>query len=160
MKKDAVFSPCRRYRYTLSRSWDETKPKILFIGLNPSTADEENDDPTLIRCINFAKNWGNGYYGGIYMGNLFAYRATQPKDLLARKKVKGKDNDHWLLKLANTAEITIAAWGNYGGYQNRSEAVKQRIQPLHYLRLNKSGEPAHPLYLSAKLTPILFDLKT
>ena len=153
MKKDAAFSPCRRYRYALWRTWDNTKPTALFIGLNPSTADEENDDPTLIRCMNFAKTWG---YGGVCMTNLFAYRATKPKDLLARKRVIGKDNNDWLLKLADKAGVTIAAWGNDGHYQNRAEHVKHLIQPLHYLKMNKSGEPAHPLYLRAELKPTLW----
>ncbi|MFT7234954.1 MAG: hypothetical protein ACI9QV_000525 [Methylophagaceae bacterium] len=156
MKKDAAFSPCRRYRYALWRHWDDSKPTVLFIGLNPSTADEENDDPTLIRCINFAKSWDNGRYGGVCIANLFAYRATKPKDLLARKRATGQDNDEWLLTLTNAADLVIASWGNDGHFQNRAEKVKKLIHPLHYLRLNKSGEPAHPLYLQAKLTPILF----
>ena len=153
MKKGAELSPCRRYRYALWRIWDDSKPTVMFIGLNPSTADETVDDPTLIRCIKFAKAWG---YGGVYTANLFAYRATQPKDLLKRKRVVGKDNDYWLQQLAHKTELIIAAWGNDGQYQNRSEKVKQQIQPLHYLKMNKSGEPAHPLYLKANLTPTLF----
>lgn len=153
MKKEAVFSPCQRYRYALWRTWDDSKPSVLFIGLNPSTADEKNDDPTLIRCINFAKSWG---YGSVCMANLFAYRATKPKDLLARQRVTGKDNNDWLLTLANTADIVIAAWGNDGHYQSRATKVKKLIQPLHYIKLNKSGEPAHSLYLKADLTPQLF----
>ena len=152
MKKTAAFSPCRRYRYALCRQWDNTKPTVLFIGLNPSTADEENDDPTLVRCINFAKSWGSG---GVCMANLFAYRATKPKDLLARKRVIGKDNNDWLLDLAKDADKVIAAWGNDGRYLSRSTQVKKLIEPLHCLKLNKSGEPAHPLYLKAGLTPFL-----
>jgi hypothetical protein len=126
----------------------------MFIGLNPSTADETTDDPTLIRCINFAKSWG---YGGVYTANLFAYRATLPKDLLKRKRVVGKDNNYWLRTLANHSELVIAAWGNDGKYLNRAQEVKKLIQPLHYLKMNKSGEPAHPLYLKANLKPVLFD---
>ena len=68
MKKDAILSDCKKYRYSLSRTWDESKPLIGFIGLNPSTADDVIDDPTITRCINFAKSWGGG---GLYMGNLF-----------------------------------------------------------------------------------------
>lgn len=154
MEKGATLSPCRRYRYALWRIWDESKPLVMFIGLNPSTADETNDDPTLIRCMNFAKSWG---YGGVYTANLFAYRATQPKDLLKRKRVVGKDNNYWLQTLSKKVHLIIAAWGNDGSYQNRSEQVKQLISPLHYLKMNKSGEPAHPLYLKADLTPIPFE---
>ena len=73
--RHAVFSPCRTYRYALSRVWAADKPYALFIGLNPSTADETLDDPTIRRCIDFAKRWG---YGGLVMANLFAYRATDP----------------------------------------------------------------------------------
>ena len=72
MKSHATFSSCKKYRYSLFRIWDEDKPLVLFIGLNPSTADEKEDDPTIRRCINFAKQWG---YGGLIMGNLFAFRA-------------------------------------------------------------------------------------
>jgi hypothetical protein len=154
MIKGAELSPCRRYRYALWRIWDESKPAVMFIGLNPSTADETTDDPTLIRCINFAKSWG---YGGVYTANLFAYRATLPKDLLKRKRVVGKDNNYWLRTLANHSELVIAAWGNDGKYLNRAQEVKKLIQPLHYLKMNKSGEPAHPLYLKANLKPVLFD---
>lgn len=154
MIKGAELSPCRRYRYALWRIWDESKPAVMFIGLNPSTADETTDDPTLIRCINFAKSWG---YGGVYTANLFAYRATQPKELLKRKRVVGKDNNDWLQTLANKSDIIIAAWGNDGKYQNRAQRVKELIRPLHYLKMNKSGEPAHPLYLKADLKPILFE---
>lgn len=154
MLKGAELSPCRRFRYALWRIWDGSKPTVMFIGLNPSTADEKTDDPTLIRCINFAKAWG---YGGVYTANLFAYRATDPKQLLKRKRVVGKDNDQWLSELAKKNKLIIAAWGNDGKYQNRSQQVKQQIQPLHYLKMNKSGEPAHPLYLKADLTPIPFE---
>ena len=73
MIKDAILSEDRKYRYILSRTWDETKPTVLFIGLNPSTADEKTDDPTIRKCINYAKCWG---YGKILMANLFAFRNT------------------------------------------------------------------------------------
>ena len=154
MKKDAAFSPCRRYRYALWRTWNQSKPSVLFIGLNPSTADEANDDPTLRRCINYAKAWG---YGGVCIANLFAYRATKPNDLLARKRVLGKDNNLWLIKLASEAGLVIAAWGNHGRYQHRASQVKSMIRPLHYLKLTKQGQPSHPLYLKAELTPLLFE---
>jgi hypothetical protein len=153
VKKDATFSPCRRYRYALWRTWSENKSCVLFIGLNPSTADETIDDPTLIRCINYAKAWG---YGSVCIANLFAYRATKPKDLLARKRVIGKDNNHWLIKLASEADLVVAAWGNHGQYQHRASQVKALLKPLHYLKLTQQGQPSHPLYLKADLTPTLF----
>lgn len=76
MNTNAILSEDRKYRYVLSRIWDESKPMVMIIGLNPSTADETKNDPTIIRCIDFAKSWG---YGGVYMLNLFAFRATLPK---------------------------------------------------------------------------------
>jgi hypothetical protein len=151
--KNAIFSPCRRYRYALWRTWDKSKSSVLFIGLNPSTADETIDDPTLTRCINYAKDWG---YGGVCIANVFAYRATKPKDLFARKRIIGKKNDHWLLKLANDADLVVAAWGNHGQYKNRASHVKSMLKKLYCLKITKKGEPAHPLYLRAKLTPVFF----
>jgi len=150
MKNTAELSKCRRYRYALWRTWDGSKPFVLFVGLNPSTADETTDDATLTRCINFAKSWG---YGGVCMANLFAYRATQPSDMKTAKDPIGLDNNSWLEKLGNDAGIVVAAWGNDGAFLGRSQQIKTLLPTLHYLKMNKSGEPAHPLYLPAKLTP-------
>ena len=80
LKTDAKFSACRKYRYALWRNWDGSKPYAMIIGLNPSTADENENDPTITRCINFAKSWG---YGGVCVTNLFAYCATVPSDMKA-----------------------------------------------------------------------------
>jgi len=123
----------------------------MFIGLNPSTADETLDDPTIIRCINFAKSWG---YGGLCMANLFAYRATAPSDMMVTEDPVGESNDEWLLKLSEDAGVVIAAWGNHGGYLGRSRKVRELIQNLHCLKENQSGEPAHPLYLKSELQPV------
>lgn len=150
MKADANLSECRKYRYALWRAWDETKPYAMIIGLNPSTADEVKDDPTIIRCINFAKSWG---YGGVCMANLFAYRATEPSDMKASNDPVGTENDAWLIKLAKEAGIVVAAWGNDGIYLKRSHAVQNILSSLHCIKMNKSGEPAHPLYLNADLRP-------
>lgn len=150
LKTDAQLSECRKYRYALWRIWDETKPCVMIIGLNPSTADQTQNDPTIIRCINFAKSWG---YGGICVANLFAYRATEPSDMKASSDPIGIDNDAWLTRLAKEASIVVAAWGNDGGYLKRSLAVKNALFNLHYIKMNKSGEPAHPLYLKGNLKP-------
>ena len=152
MQKRAEISRCRLYRYALWRVWDEDLPTVLFVGLNPSTADEVTDDPTLIRCMNFARVWG---YGGVCIGNLFAYRATDPKVLLSVKDPIGAENDVWLAKLAEDAGLIVAAWGNMGPYLDRSQQVRPLLPNLHCLKLNKSGEPAHPLYLKADLRPFL-----
>lgn len=101
MKKTAKLSDCRTYRYELWRTWDESKPYAMFIGLNPSTADETEDDPTIRRCINFAKTWG---YGGLCMTNLFAYRATQPEDMKRASDPIGNKNDETLILLAKMRE--------------------------------------------------------
>lgn len=151
LKKDAKLSACRNYRFALWRIWDETKPCVMFVGLNPSTADETEDDPTLTRCINYAKAWG---YGGVCMANLFAFRATAPASMMSAKDPVGSENDHWLKQLSQGAAIVVAAWGNDGCYLGRSGEVKSLLNDLHCLRMNKSGEPAHPLYLKTDLRPM------
>lgn len=151
MKTDAIFSDCRQYRFALWRTWNEQKPYAMIIGLNPSTADESKNDPTITRCINFAQAWG---YGGLCMVNLFAYRATVPAVMMAAKEPVGADNDQWLSRLASDAGIVVAAWGNDGRFLDRSAQVKDLLSDLHCLKMNKSGEPAHPLYLKAELKPL------
>ena len=123
----------------------------MFIGLNPSTADENNDDPTLTRCINYAKSWG---FGGVCMANLFAYRAIEPKDMKAAVNPMGLRNNHWLSKLAKEAGLVVGAWGNDGTFLGRSEQIRGLIDDIHWLKMNKSGEPAHPLYQKADLLPV------
>lgn len=150
MKKGAKFSKCRKYRHVLWRIWKEDTPYALFIGLNPSTADEIEDDPTIIRCINFAKDWG---YGGLMMANLFAFRATDPNILFQTKDPIGPENDEYLLKVSLPAGIIIGAWGNKGGYLNRADKIIGMLPNIYCLKLNKTGHPAHPLYLSSKLKP-------
>ena len=151
MKNTAKLSGCRKYRYALWRIWDDSKPFVMFVGLNPSTADETSDDPTLTRCIKYAKSWG---YGGLCMANLFAFRATEPADMKASDDPIGIENNKWLKKLAKDAALVVAAWGNDGSYLERSEQVKEFLPNLYCLKLNKSGEPAHPLYQAAKLKPV------
>ncbi len=151
MKNTAKLSECRKYRFALWRTWDDTKPYVMFVGLNPSTADETTDDRTLTRCMSFAKSWG---YGGVCMANLFAFRATAPSDMKAAKDPIGAENNDWLKKLANEAGLIVAAWGNDGAYLDRSEQVKKMLPTVHCLKLNKSGEPAHPLYQKANTEPV------
>jgi hypothetical protein len=151
LKKDAKLSDCRKYRYALWRTWDQSKSHVVFIGLNPSTADELEDDPTLIRCMNYAKSWG---YGGVCMANLFAFRSSDPKVMLNANDPVGQDNDWWLVKLSQNAGLVVAAWGNSGSFMGRSHQVKQLlVANLHCLKMNKSGEPVHPLYQKASLQP-------
>jgi hypothetical protein len=122
----------------------------MFIGLNPSTADESKDDPTIRRCIGFTKSWG---YSALCMVNLFAYRATNPADMKKVTDPIGPYNDSYLLTLAEDAGVVIAAWGMHGVYRGRNEVVRNLIPNLNYLRLTKDGHPGHPLYLPSNLTP-------
>ena len=149
---DAFFSKDRKHRYALWRVWNNKLPKVLFIGLNPSTADEVKDDPTIRRCINYAKDWG---YGGYIMGNIFAYRSTDPKNLKITNNPIGIDNNSWLKKLHSEASLTIGAWGNHGKYLDRGEEVSNLIDNLYCLRITKEGHPSHPLYLPGNLKPII-----
>jgi hypothetical protein len=154
MHRGAEFSPCRRYRYALLRGWERQKGYAMFIGLNPSTADETVDDPTIRRCMGFARAWG---YGALCMVNLFAYRATQPADMLAQADPVGPLNDVYLTHLAASADVVVAAWGNHGQHLERDQRVRGLLgQQLHYLRLTKDGHPGHPLYLPATLRPVVW----
>lgn len=153
MDMSAIFSPDRKYRYALQRIWNPSLPVVMFIGLNPSTADEICDDPTVTRCQNYARDWG---YGGLYMTNLFAYRSTDPQALFTAPNPVGDETDAYIKKLSHKAGIVVAVWGNHGSHLSRSKAVLTMLEKPHYLKLNKSGEPAHPLYLARTLRPISF----
>ena len=142
---NAKFSKDRIYRYALWRTWDKALPKLLFIGLNPSTADEKKDDPTMRRCIRFSKDLG---YGGFIMANIFAYRSTDPKKLKKITNAEGLNNKKFIKKMITKASIVICAWGN--GYGPPPDYLK-KLTELHYLKINKDGAPAHPLYLKKSL---------
>jgi len=150
MTPDVIFSPDRRYRYTLWRGTDvlsPSYPKIaMFIGLNPSTADELRDDPTVRRCIGFAERWG---CNKMVMTNLFAFRATNPTDMVGELNPCGDDNDHWLMECASQSNIIVAAWGTHGKFLGRDEEVVKLLGPERLLCLstNKDGTPRHPLYV-------------
>lgn len=103
MEKGAKISDCTKYRYSLWRIWDKEKPIFTFVGLNPSTADHVQDDPTITHCINFAKSWG----GGIYMANLFAYRATAPQEMMSQDDPIGSDNDFYLNELSTNSKKSL-----------------------------------------------------
>lgn len=156
MKKTAIISDCGTYRYQLTRQWDEYAPKVMFLMLNPSTADADEDDPTIRRCVNFAKSWG---YGGIIVGNLFAYRSTDPGKLINVQNPIGPDNEMHLQMMFREVDRIVTAWGN-GYHVNRVFKVFPRYNPLtaagsklHYLNLQACGHPMHPLYQKGTLTP-------
>lgn len=152
-KRKAVFSKCELYRYSLEINWDDSKPLCQFIGLNPSTADEMKDDPTLRRVKGFARSWG---YGGVVMTNLFAYRATDPREMREANEPIGRWNDGYLLEVAGRCKRTVCAWGNHGAFINRSYNVGRLLSAtfLECFRLTKSKEPEHPLYMAAN-TPLI-----
>lgn len=152
MKSGAHFSRCRQFRYALWREWDADLPAVLMIGLNPSTADAEKNDPTIRRCIGFANDWG---FGGVWVLNLFAFRATYPDDLKAAADPVGPRNDEWIRRVARNVERVVAVWGNDGIFLDRSTRVRGMLaERLEVIRLNAGGEPAHPLYLPKGLKPV------
>jgi len=153
IKKSAIFSPCNQYRYSLSRAWNLNKKSALFIGLNPSTADETKDDPTIRRSMYYAYQWG---FGGLIMVNLFAYRATLPKDLKKAKHPIGEDNNQFILECQRESGIVIVAWGNDGALYNRDKEVLELVSNPMCLKVNQSGQPAHPLYQKKDISPIKY----
>lgn len=148
---DAVLSADGLYRYRLGREWDMTKPRLTFIMLNPSTADAMVDDPTIRRCIGFAKRMG---LGGVNVYNLYAFRATKPIDMLNAADPVGPENNRYLEEAFRTAVVehvpTIAAWGA-NARQDRVldvlDMAEQSYTQLSSLGITKHGHPKHPLYL-------------
>lgn len=153
-----AWSPCKQYRYTLWRLFSPVALPlryVLWVMLNPSTADESEDDPTIRRCIAFTESWG---YDALCVCNLFAFRATHPADMIHADDPVGDDNDYWLAKLSTDAALVVAAWGEHGTFQNRERAVRLILPDLYCLSLNKGGQPGHPLYLSGKLKPLPYPI--
>jgi hypothetical protein len=155
----AIFSEDRRHRYTLERFIPDVGrgETVLFVCLNPSTADEVRDDPTVRRCIGYAKRWG---FSRLVVCNIFALRSTDPRALYHDPDPIGEDNDRHLLEETIQADRIVAAWGAHGGHQLRGAAVLQMLLELkrdvHLLGQTKDGHPRHPLYLRADTEPMLF----
>lgn len=152
------FSPDRKYRYTLEITWDASLPRLAVVGLNPSTADETQDDPTVRRCKNLAKDLGKG---GLLMLNAFAYRSTDPRGMLAVSDPTGELNQIFdldgYIKESN-CDIVVVAWGtNMKRYPARNYILSQWKRPLFCLKKTKEGYPQHPLYLPNGLKPIPFN---
>lgn len=156
MKGHAEFDETMRYRYVLTRRWDE-RPFACFVGMNPSTATEKILDPTVRRCVRFAQDWG---FGGLLMLNLFAYRTPSIPELF-NARLRGQDIIGGARNSLEAiqgyidkyeAGIVIAAWGVNAG--ERGHLALEKISRLHALGWNKDHSPKHPLYLRADLKPI------
>ena len=142
MQRSADFSPCGRYRYALHRAWTSggkvpaRRDRVLIVALNPSTADAQQDDPTIRRCIAFAQAWG---FRALCVANLFAWRATRPDDLKAAIDPVGPDNDAWLRRESRRAALVVAAWGVHGVHLGRDAQVRALLPALHCLRRTRDG---------------------
>lgn len=150
MRREALISPCDKYRYWLLREWDPSCQMVLWVMLNPSTADGSKDDATIRRCIEFSRRWG---YGSLMVVNLFAYRATDPKELYRVGLVEsvGPNNWTWLETMAGRTDKGIMAWGN-GGYYPRPDLPTHRGGWWH-LGMTKNREPLHPLARGKSFIP-------
>ena len=153
----ATFSSCGTYRYTLSRQLREPLGDtsiVNFVMLNPSPADAEQSDPTVTRCINFARAWG---FDTLLVTNIFALRSTDPRALKRHADPIGHYNDAALTAAAGHAALVVAAWGTHGAQLSRGAAVEALMRgtkrPLHHLGLTKDGHPRHPLYIAYSQQP-------
>lgn len=142
--KGAIFSDDRKYRYALWRVWSKTNKPLLFIGLNPSTANEFQDDPTITR--NTVRAFKAGF-GGLLVANLYAYVSTQPNALLGDGDFVGEFTDDYLSQMINLAGQTLCGWGSFKPVKNRAPKVLSMIKEPYCLGINGDGHPKHPLYI-------------
>ncbi len=153
----AVYSDCETYRYSLTRVWNPQGPGVMFVMLNPSKATEVQNDPTIERCERRARALG---FGAFQATNIFAYRATDPRDMRAAEDPEGPDNASLLLQGQAWADRVICAWGTHGAHRNQGPRVAARLrqtgQELYHLGLSKAGHPKHPLYISYAQQPLLW----
>lgn len=160
MKTGAQFSECGLYRYHLWRRWDEGKT-VLWVMLNPSTADDIRNDPTVERCQRRAM--ASGTFGAVEVVNIFALRSTDPKGLRRDKDGNpvedpiGPDNDYHIISAAARADVIICGWGNDGAYRDRGHQVAIMLAKAgfitHALRITKQRQPQHPLYVGYAVQP-------
>ncbi|MEM6304936.1 MAG: DUF1643 domain-containing protein [Pseudomonadota bacterium] len=153
----AAFSDCETYRYSLTRVWDKEGPRVMFVMLNPSTADETRNDPTVERCERRARALD---YGAFRVCNIFAYRATDPRDLRRAAAPEGPGNAAALRRGARWADHIVAAWGAHGDHLDQGRRIAALLagmrRPLFHLGLTKAGHPRHPLYLRYGQEPVLW----
>jgi len=150
----ALYSPCQTYRYMLTRVWNPDGPKALFVMLNPSTATEVQNDPTVERCERRARALG---FGAFRVCNIFAYRATDPRVMRAQADPVGPGNDAAIAQSALWADRIVCAWGTHGVHQGRGPVVEALLRAtgrrLYHLGLSKAGHPKHPLYIGYNQQP-------
>lgn len=147
MQTGAEFDATGRYRYLLWRSWETQIPRIGFVMLNPSRADAVRNDPTIRRCLGFARSWG---FGALEVVNLFAYCTAQPRELRLVADPIGRENDRYLVGLVQRVDQIVLAWGNGGSWQARDRSVMALWgdrAPIYCLGSTRLGQPKHPLYL-------------
>jgi hypothetical protein len=153
VERSAIISECGLYRYTLGRQW-AAGPPLNFLMLNPSVADATDDDPTIRKCLGFARRWG---FPGIVVTNLFAFRATAPADMRRASDPVGPENDDRIVAEAKRAGLVVAAWGTDGGFRGRDRVVKRLLigagVTIHAARFTKDGHPWHPLMLPYRFRP-------
>jgi len=153
---DAVLSDDGDYRYRLRRQWDQTKPTVAWIMLNPSTADATTDDPTVRRCLNYANRWD---YGTLLVGNLFALRTPDPDDLRGHPAPVGPANDAHLQEIVAGADLVVCAWGSNGSLYGRASEVATMLNAeFRALNTTQAGHPVHPLYQPADADPELWSV--
>ena len=152
----AIYSACEGYRYLLTRQWAPKKSSLVMLMLNPSTATELRNDPTISRCERRAHMWG---YGGLAILNIFAYRATEPKDMKAQSDPNGSYNDHYIKETLQSAksEDIVCGWGTHGAHNNREAEIFEIFKTLGHtpraLKWTNNGHPQHPLYIGYKEMP-------
>lgn len=147
------------YRYLLWREWDSESKTVSFIMLNPSRADAEINDPTITRCINFARSWG---YGRLEVVNLFAYRTSKPSLLKQATEPIGRENNRFILESVERSDLVILAWGNHGVWQRQDLYILQLLKSYNHLYcfgITKQNCPRHPLYLRSTIKPEVFEPK-
>ena len=151
----AIYSPCERYRYSLTRIWDPSGRRVNFVMLNPSTATEVQNDPTVERCERRARALG---YGSFAVTNIFAWRDTDPRAMRAVSDPVGPGNDAAIRDRADWADDVVAAWGTHGAHLGRGAQVRELLlrtrKPVFHLGLSKGGHPKHPLYISYTQSPL------
>lgn len=153
----AVYSDCERYRYALTRVWEPAGEKALFVMLNPSTATERQNDPTVERCERRARTLG---FGSFRVCNIFAWRETDPRAMRRAEDPVGPANDRAIEDGCDWADMILCAWGTHGEHLGRGPLVARLMavtgRPLHHLGLTKDGHPKHPLYISYATRPMIW----